>query len=451
MRVLGLDLGTSFFKGAVLDPEAGTVTQVRRVPAPDPVPGLPAGHHELDPAAALAAVRRLVDELLAGAPDAGGLVLTSQMHCVVLTDADGRPRSNIITWKDQRGAGEWFADLGRRVPEDEQRQIGRELRIGLPVVTLSWLREHGRLEPGLIPASLPDFVLSQLCGAEPTTEPTNAAAHGLFHLDRGDWHRDLIARLGLSDLRWPRIRPFGEVVGTADIDGHRLVCFTPVGDQQCALAGAELAPGELSLNISTGSQVSLLAREPGGGDYQVRPYFDGQWLRTIVQVPAGRSLGVLVNLLTEIPGGGADPWEYIARESDRAGETDLEVNLAFFAGPFGSSGSVTNIREDNLTVGQLFAAAFRWMAENYARCAGRLSPGRAWDRVVFSGGLAQKVGRLRRGVLRRLGGPPWRVCPTEEDTLRGLMILARVWREAKPRTRPPNPPPRSGEGGLPAQ
>jgi sugar (pentulose or hexulose) kinase len=424
MRFLGLDLGTTSFKGAVLDLDRRSISHVRRVTAPGPVPGLPAGHYELDPRAVLAAVRQLIGELLTDAPDAEGLVLCSQMHCVVLTDGDGRPRSNVITWKDQRGAGDLFTDLQRQVTADEQREIGRELRLGLPIVTLSWLRQHGRLEPGLVPASLPDFVLSQLCGVESTTEATNAAAHGLFRLDRRDWHRELIATLGLADLRWPRVRPFGEVVGTAEIDGRRLTCFTPVGDQQCALAGVELGERELSLNLSTGSQVSLLAREPGGGDYQVRPYFDGRWLRTIVQVPAGRSLSVLVSLLTEIPGARADPWAYVARESERAGETDLNVNLAFFAGPFGASGSVTNIREGNLTVGNLFAAAFRWMAANYARCAERLSPDRAWDRVVFSGSLAHQFERLRREVLARLGDPPWRLCPTEEDTLQGLLNLA---------------------------
>lgn len=433
MRYLGLDLGTTTFKGAVLDLDARTISHVRRVPTPEPVPELPAGHHELDPRAVLTAVRQLVGALLREAPDAEGLVLCSQMHCVVLTDPDGRPRSNVITWKDQRGAGDLFADLQRRVTADEQREIGRELRVGLPIVTLSWLRQSGRLEPGLLPASLPDFVLSRLCGVEPATEATNAAAHGLFHLERGDWHHELIAKLGLADLRWPRIRPFGEVVGTAVIDGHRLRCFTPVGDQQCALAGVELADRELSLNISTGSQVSLLAREPGGGDYQVRPYFDGRWLRTIVQVPAGRSLSVLANLLTEIPGSTTDPWEYIARESERAGDSDLDVNLAFFAGAFGRSGSVTNIREDNLTVGNLFAAAFRWMAAIYARCAERLSPDRFWDRVAFSGSLSQRFERLRREVLTRLGDPAWRLCPTEEDTLHGLLILASRWRLAATR------------------
>src|SRR6266480_352171 len=98
MRFLGLDLGTTSFKGAVLDTERGTIAHVRRVCSPDPVPGLPAGHHELDPSAVLIAVRQLIGELLREAPDATGLVVCSQMHCLVLTDVDGRARSNIITW-----------------------------------------------------------------------------------------------------------------------------------------------------------------------------------------------------------------------------------------------------------------------------------------------------------------------------------------------------------------
>jgi sugar (pentulose or hexulose) kinase len=424
MRFLGLDLGTTSFKGAVLDLDRRAVVNVRRVPTPEPVPGLPAGHHELHPDAILAAVRRLIGELIADAPDAAGLVTCSQMHCVVLMDDRGLPQSNVITWKDQRSA-DLVQELRGVVAPEVQRQTGRELRPGLPVATLPWLQRHGLLRPGLVPASLGDFVLARLCNCEPTAEPTTAAAYGLFHLDRGDWHRELVEQLGLAGLRWPSIRRFGEQVGTADIGGRRLACFTPVGDQQCALAGVFLGERELSLNISTGSQVSLLSSEPGDGDFQVRPYFDELWLRTIVQVPAGRSLAVLVNLLTEL-GGTSDPWEHIARETERVISTDLEVDLAFFASGFGDRGSIANIREGNLTVGQLFAAAFRWMAENYGQCSRRLSPGRAWDRLVFSGGLAQRFGRLRREVLNRLGDPTWRLCPTEEDTLQGLLVLAQV-------------------------
>jgi hypothetical protein len=92
----------------------------------------------------------------------------------------------------------------------------------------------------------------------------------------------------------------------------------------------------------------------------------------------------------------------------------------------GSSGRIGNIREDNLTVGHLFAAAFRAMADNYAACARRLAPGGGWRRVVFSGGLAQRFSRLRREILGRLGGPDSRLCSSTEDTLLGLLALGRV-------------------------
>ncbi len=432
-RVLGLDLGTTFFKGAVLDLGTGAIEHVRRVPTPGPISGLPR-HHELDPAAVLDAVRRLIGELLQQATDAAVLWLSSQMHCVVLTDERGRAESNVITWKDQRGLdpasdGTIFDEIRQMVSDDELRAVGREVRIGLPVTNLFWLARHNRLMPGRYATSLPDFVLANLCDVEPTTEATNAAAHGLFDLAAGNWHFDLIERLGLSGLKWPRVRPMGEVVGTFEIAGRRLTCHAPIGDQQAALAGAEFGDRELSLNLSTGSQVSLLANEPSVGDYQVRPYFNGRWLRTIVQVPAGRSLAVLVDLLSEFARSQgqlkADPWDFVARASERVHETDLAVVPTFFGTAFGATGSIANIREDNLTAGHLFLATFQWMADTYAECARRLSPEREWDRIVFSGSLAQRFPRLRELIVDRLGGVPHRMCPTEEDALRGLLLLAR--------------------------
>jgi sugar (pentulose or hexulose) kinase len=434
---LGIDLGTSFLKAAVLDLDRNEVCHIRRLPTPKPVAGLPANRCELDAAAVLAAVRTLVGEMLGDAPDAAGLVMCSQMHCVVLTDARGTAKTNVITWKDQRaldpypgGPGSYIETLLGHLSPEERQRTGGEVRVGVPISTLFRLAEEGRLPGGACAASLPDFVLGNLCGVEPTTEATNAAAQGLFNISRNEWDREIIAKLGLSSLRWPRLRPFGEVVGVADVGGRRLRCFTPVGDQQCALAGAGLSEGELSLNISTGSQVSLLAREPRAGDYQVRPYFDGLYLKTIVQVPAGRSLALLVDLLTEIgrAGGcdGPDPWEYIEQAVDRVESSDLEVDLAFYAGAMGTCGRIANVREDNLTVGHLFAAAFRSMADNYAACARRLSPAGDWQRVVFSGGLAQRFARLRREILARLGGKEYRLCPSTEDTLLGLLTLAGI-------------------------
>jgi hypothetical protein len=65
------------------------------------------------------------------------------------------------------------------------------------------------------------------------------------------------------------------------------------------------------------------------------------------------------------------------------------------------------------------------MADNYRGCALRLSPDQAWDRVVFSGGLAQKLERLRDMIAAQFSSP-YRLCASTEDTLIGLMALALV-------------------------
>jgi len=186
-RFLGIDIGTTFLKGAVLDLDNRTFTHIHRMPVPEPVSGLVQTRYELDPAAILGAVRTLLGELLLAAPDATGLVMCSQMHCLILLNEQGNPRSNVITWKDQRalepssrGTGTLFDELTRIVDVEGQRQLGGEMRVGVPITTLYALRQQGELSANLYPSSLPDFILTSLCNVEPSTDPTLASAHGMF-------------------------------------------------------------------------------------------------------------------------------------------------------------------------------------------------------------------------------------------------------------------------------
>jgi sugar (pentulose or hexulose) kinase len=78
-RFLGIDLGTTFLKGAVLDLDRRDFTHIRRVPVPPPVGGLPPTRYELDPSAVVDAVGTLLEELLRAAPDATGLVLSDAL------------------------------------------------------------------------------------------------------------------------------------------------------------------------------------------------------------------------------------------------------------------------------------------------------------------------------------------------------------------------------------
>ena len=341
---------------------------------------------------------------------------------------------NVISWQDQRALqpladcnGTYFDEINRRITRDERRQLGNEPRPGLPLCSLFWLREKHDLPQGsVLAASLPGFVAADLCGSAPVVDITNAFAHGALNLETGTWHDAVIARLGLENVRWPRIVPQGTVVGELRAGSRALPLFAPVGDYQCSQAGALLAPGELSVNISTGSAVIQVAEGCEFGDFQTRPWFDGRYLKTITHIPGGRALDTLVRLLSELAEAQGlklpDPWDYILQQSAEAAASDLRVDPAFYFSAMGARGSITNAREENLTVGHLFRAAFEGMADNYARCARRICPAGNWQRLLFSGGVALKIPLLRQMICQRLG-QQHRLAPSEEDTLLGLLVL----------------------------
>lgn len=433
--LIAIDLGTSSIKGAVVDADSLRLEHLQRVPFPEPLPGQPPLFCEIDPGRILSAVRDLLCALLPQAPDCSGIMMCGQMGGLVLATDSGAPLSNYISWRDQRllmrpasGGDTYFDLLVQRLSADDRRQLGNEVRPGLPLSYLFWLVQTKQPPPtGAIAATLTDFVFANLCRSTPGMELSQAT--GALNLETLNWHDAACAKLGLERVRWPALRDLREPVGLLDVGGRSVPCYAPVGDHQAALAGALIGQQELSLNISTGSQASLLTPRLQLGNYQTRPFFDHQFLNTITHIPAGRSLNVLLGLLGELPAAQKItldvPWTYIQQATAAVAGTDLAVDLAFFPSPVGERGAIANISEANLTVGHLFYAAFRNMADNYLACALRLSPTRDWRTLVFSGGLAQKLALLRSMIVARLQCDH-RLSTTTEDTLMGLLALALV-------------------------
>ena len=432
MSFLALDIGSSSIKGAILDLDNMVVGVTTRRPSPQRLPG-PAFHFEISLDEIIAAVTSVIEELLASVSKVEGLISCSQMAGMVLVDPAGNAQSNYLSWQDQRlleehpsGTGTYYEVLRQRLGGDELSQLGHECKLGSAPSLLFWLAENQQLPADCMPLILADYAWLKICGAEPVTEYTNAL--GSLDLNRRQWHLDAFGDLGLGKVRWPRLCDPYRAVGAFKAPGVLIPCYPSVGDHQCALAGTLLRKNELSINASTGSQISLLADSHQPGNYQVRPYFDGQFLNTITHLPAGRSLNVIVDLLTEIARSQkvelTDPWEYIQQAAQKA-DSDLQADLAYFAGPMGDRGAIFNISVDNLNVGNLFYAAYENMANNYESCAKRLSQGRKWNSLVFSGGLAQNSEVLRDLVLERFPGTH-RISETTEETFHGLLVLALV-------------------------
>jgi sugar (pentulose or hexulose) kinase len=434
LTLLGIDIGTSFVKGAVLDAYKRRFGHVRKVPFPEPISGLDPPFCEYEPGKVVDTVRKMIFDLAEIAEDCQGIVFCSQMASMVLTDGDSQARSNCIGWRDQRtlmphisGRGRYFDIYKERIDKEQRRTLGNETPSGMPGCFLFWMAEQGRLESGLTPLSLGDFVVASLCNSTAGVDPTNAMAYGLLNLKTMDWHWEVIQQLGLDALVWPSLVAQGSVAGLIELNGSKVPCYTPIGDYQCSLAGALLGKRDLSINISTGSQVSRITAAFEPGDYQSRPFFDGRFTNTLSHLPAGRSLNVLVSFLTELARLSGDtvtePWKWIDAEVQSVQQSDLTVDLGFYPGPCGDQGGIFNIRETNLTVGTVFRAAFDNMAANYLATASRIWPDHSWQEIVLSGGLANRLPSLYL-ILEERFGSSLRLCRCPEEALCGLLLMA---------------------------
>jgi sedoheptulokinase len=443
MSFIGIDLGTSYIKGAVLDLETSRLEHIQRVPFPNRLSKRNPLLFEFSPHEIATTTRRVIDSLAQNVSTCEGIVMCSQMHGMILLDEQGELASNFISWMDHRGlmdhpsgSGSYLDVLMGRTTATQRKQVGNELGLERPACFLFYLSERGELRNSGTAVSISEYVLSALCDSEPSGEMTNASASGLFDLEAQRWHQELIEAIGLATLRFPALRALGEVVGYLTVGSRQLPCFTAIGDHQSALLGSLLTPEELSLNISTGAQISRLTSELRLGEYQTRPFFEGQFINTFSDVPGGRSLEVLVNLLTEFAGTQGhstmrDPWNLLEAAAMEIGDTDLEVESSFFTSLNSGGGRILNIRGDNLTAGSLFRATLKRMAAIYHGFACSLWPEVAWKNLVFSGGLALKL-KILRDIIQQEFEVDSRLCPVAEDTLFGLLILARVFSGRSP-------------------
>lgn len=433
VKCFGLDLGSSTIKGAVLDLATRQVGEMVAEQFPEPVAGLPERFLEIPVERVAEVVTRLVTRLMEIEPTVTAIFSCGQMGGVVLTDPEtGQPLTNYLSWRDQRTladhprGGNFLDEMQRRWSRDDFASLGSELKPGSATSLLFWLSEQGLLPSRAVPSGLGDVIFAQLCRTKAQMEPTQAI--GLLDLTQGGWHHAAFAKLGLDRLTWPTLAQASRPVGSWELLGKSFQCYPVLGDQQCALRGAGIEVGDLSLNISTGGQVSRLTETLQLGAYQSRYFFDGRYLNTITHLPAGRSLNVLLRLLTDLARAEnrepRDPWGSVNRALAHADGAGLACDLAFFSGPMGDTGSITGITVDNLTIGNLFHAAFENMAGNFASCAERVFPERDWHRLVLSGGMTQSVSQLRQMIQSRLPGPMKESTETEE-TLVGLLEVAR--------------------------
>ena len=100
MRMIALDLGSTFTKAALLT--AGKVQAERQIPTPTALLKDP-DRYEIDAEVYYRQVVSLIDAFMDDMP-IDGILFSTQMHGYILTDAAMKPITPYISWQDKLGA-----------------------------------------------------------------------------------------------------------------------------------------------------------------------------------------------------------------------------------------------------------------------------------------------------------------------------------------------------------
>ncbi|MBQ7497906.1 MAG: hypothetical protein IJU00_08765 [Selenomonas sp.] len=440
MHTICLDCGASFLKGALLK-DGKILRQVQR-PAPHVTETEILVPRQVEKLVKLA---RDIISLLAKGLDEATLAIANEMHGFLLAWKDGSPCTDYISWQKEFGrlevAGESAVRfLGQEIFRDAVCSTGMPLRAGLPSSNLLYLKKRGVLpqKEEVYFFVLGDYLLYRLSGSMPVCHPSNAAATGLYDLTTDKWQKQLVDAVTTDGVILPEVHA-GASFTEFTFEGTKITAVPTLGDQQASLCGAGLSfLGEISFNLGTGAQVSTLL--PAGDlselfadrKYQIRPYLEGRYIKTIPHLPSGRALNVYFRFVKSILEGcgyareDEDIWKDILDAAAKAESGDLAVDLSFFENPVTNQvmGSIKNISEKNLVFGGLFASVFRQMGNNFLWAAGELGIGTP-RKIIFSGGVARKIKQLRGYIENGMG------CGTEtyvakNEAMYGLCKYAQM-------------------------
>ena len=274
MKCLLIDVGSTSLKSAVYDARLGEKGDVRRCPFPDPLRSEPP-FFEVEPEEILAAVHTLIDEAM----PLDAICFSVQMHGYLLGDATGRAVTPYISWQDERSM---------RLPEDRRYAFALPASRGVakkPNLPLAGLHMMRLKQPRLFRLasrvySLGSFIAHDLTGRN-AAHITDLAPMGAYDARSG-----VMEETGLPSLEFPQALTSFAPVGT-----HRgAQVYAPVGDQQASTMGSGLSPSEYLLNLGTATQVCAVSEQPVYGEFESRPYFDGQTLCTVTRLTGGRTI-----------------------------------------------------------------------------------------------------------------------------------------------------------------
>jgi len=447
-----LDYGASSIKTAIFNADNDTICLINKHQFPTNISAVPY-HFEVS----LADIKKQFlgilgkyFELVKGSLH--GVFICSQMHGFALLDKNNSPLTNYISWKDERSLElidqkNTFDLIATELGDDYKKITGMKARPGLPFFGALHLARKNKLGYQQKIITLPEWLAFSCNESKPLVHNTMAAGLGIYDIKKNCVSDDLLyVAKKHADVNWN----FASTVSNIEISGYWLPkknCKVPiyvgVGDHQCAILGAQNKPKTtISINIGTGSQVSIIDGGAVSEDIELRPYFGDHALSTITHIPAGRALDQYLALITDIGkhflNKKINPWETLSTITNNdVLNASLEFDLALFnsAYNFKNSGNILNIRENTLNTNNYCASLIKSLILQYTQISSLFLVKNKVNYCILSGGVARNLPIIAETLSNLIGIKCIQAKKTDE-TLLGLGVLARESCYNKPARKP---------------
>lgn len=275
-QIVGLDLGSSFVKGALLDADSGRVLarsgypDGEEMPIDAPEPGWAEQNPDAWWAGVVSVVRSLLDTDEADPDRIRGIGIAYQMHGLVVLDKHGVPVRPAVIWCDSRAVEtgrEAFRELG-------ETYCLRELLNSPGNFTASklrWVRENEpdrfrEIETVMLPG---DYLAWRMTGVASTTR-SGLSEMILWNAREGRLANKLLTHYGIPERMIPPANGSFETPGVLTETAARelgLPAGVPVtyraGDQpNNALALGAMQPGEVAATAGTSGVLYGVTDQP---------------------------------------------------------------------------------------------------------------------------------------------------------------------------------------------
>lgn len=438
MKFIVVDIGSTYIKAALYDISERVQIEKVKYPTPERRPDPDGSYYENDAEAFVDIVKNLIHYFVFRYPDTEAVLFSTQQHGCVIRHPE-LAKATYISWQDTRclkkrcGSGKsYMQELEGIFSRKDMESNGVYIKPALALCNLYALFEEKGLErENTVIDTLGSYVVGRLTGNR-VCHITNAAPMGFADILTGTWRVDMLARLGMDFISLPEITDELECCGYYKSNGINIAVFPDVGDVQTSVYGTDAANGDLVINIGTSGQMIYITDQFAPGNYEIRPFYEGNYCNIISSMPGGRNFDVQIDYIKDIGHKifGIDLergeiWNRVSRLSKTEDTRGLEVDCSFYELPDRlSDGNIRHIDHENLKVENVIRATAVDFGRKYKKYADYLCQQETTQgRIYFTGGAVLKNRELQKAIQQEMGVGNI-LCASNDEVFKGMQKLA---------------------------